>query len=1369
MSGGLNSLKTTASAGRAPLDASINFPEMEERVLEFWSKIDAFKTSLAQSKGKKRYTFYDGPPFATGLPHYGHILAGTIKDIVTRWAHQTGHYVERRFGWDCHGLPVEYEIDKSLGITGPQDIEKMGIKAYNDQCRAIVTRYCSEWERIVKRIGRWIDFENDYKTMYPSFMESVWWVFSQLYHKGLVYRGVKVMPFSTACSTPLSNFEAGQNYKMVDDPAIVVSFPLDNEPDVALLAWTTTPWTLPSNLALCVHPEMKYVRVRDAKTGSVYIMMEARLCALYKPEDTGAYELLEQFPGSQLEGKTYKPLLPYFQHLKAERGAFRVLCDTYVTDDSGTGIVHQAPYHGEDDYRVCLKYGIIARDSKLVCPVDASGKFTDEVPDFQGQHVKEADKNICDLLKKNGRLVNHSSIGHNYPFCWRSDTPLIYKAVPSWFVRVPKYVQEKRFANWLAGARDWAISRNRYWGTPMPLWVSEDGEEVVCVGSIDQLAELSGVRVTDLHRESVDNIEIPSKLGKGPLRRIPEVFDCWFESGSMPYAQSHYPFERAKDFEDAFPADFIAEGIDQTRGWFYTLLVISTALFGKPPFRNLIVNGIVLASDGQKMSKRKKNYPDPMKVVESHGADALRLYLINSPVVRAENLRFNESGVKDVVKDVFLPLYNSLRFFDQCAGSRADFKQPGSVAGAGGGGHPDSDNVMDKWILSYSQSVVRYVREEMAAYRLYTVLPRLVSFVDNLTNWYIRMNRKRLRDAEPATLNSLFYVLFELSCLLAPFVPFTAEFFYQRLITFLDKQPDEEAASVHFLALPCADESAIDDEIEFCVSHMQSVISSGRIVRDRNTLPIKYPLSRVIVVHNDDRVLQAVQSMESYVLEELNVRQLLVTKDKEAYKVSLRAEPNHKLLGAKFRGAYKQIQENLRALPAAALEEFQRTGRLELPGGHVIEAAEMSVSLRADSGDSGGSGGGSSLDCHVDQSLNLLVLLDITPDASMQREGLAREVVNRVQKLRKRAGLQPSDPIKIFYRADGDGDLSGVVREYAEFIYDTVRQPLVSLEEAGQVNLQQAMAHEQCKIKDSGSLDLWVFSTASGDNSAQQQQKQSGKIPLSSAGSKDEVRLRFGQEERVLKLRNPADGSLISMNRLLKEVEVLFNLIESGQEVRLYRDAELKTLLNAHTCDSTEELGQKTVYPNLNWRRERRFRSLSRPSALGDPQAGLPVLVSGGRVLVFQQLSQQQQQLEKPPGFSEREAPAKHPESTDGASLINKRGWEVALGPVRQLPMNIFIMWMAGNSLSIFPIMMVVMMFLSPVRALFSIKSTFAMIEGEQAALQKLAYLLGNVAALALALYKCNSMGLLPTFESDWLSFVEVPKRQELSGGGMLL
>ncbi|PAA79678.1 hypothetical protein BOX15_Mlig002153g8, partial [Macrostomum lignano] len=1198
MSGGLNSLKTTASAGRAPLDASINFPEMEERVLEFWSKIDAFKTSLAQSKGKKRYTFYDGPPFATGLPHYGHILAGTIKDIVTRWAHQTGHYVERRFGWDCHGLPVEYEIDKSLGITGPQDIEKMGIKAYNDQCRAIVTRYCSEWERIVKRIGRWIDFENDYKTMYPSFMESVWWVFSQLYHKGLVYRGVKVMPFSTACSTPLSNFEAGQNYKMVDDPAIVVSFPLDNEPGVALLAWTTTPWTLPSNLALCVHPEMKYVRVRDAKTGSVYIMMEARLCALYKPEDTGAYELLEQFPGSQLEGKTYKPLLPYFQHLKAERGAFRVLCDTYVTDDSGTGIVHQAPYHGEDDYRVCLKYGIIARDSKLVCPVDASGKFTDEVPDFHGQHVKEADKNICDLLKKNGRLVNHSSIGHNYPFCWRSDTPLIYKAVPSWFVRVedigqqlldnnqksywvPKYVQEKRFANWLAGARDWAISRNRYWGTPMPLWVSEDGEEVVCVGSIDQLAELSGVRVTDLHRESVDNIEIPSKLGKGPLRRIPEVFDCWFESGSMPYAQSHYPFERAKDFEDAFPADFIAEGIDQTRGWFYTLLVISTALFGKPPFRNLIVNGIVLASDGQKMSKRKKNYPDPMKVVESHGADALRLYLINSPVVRAENLRFNESGVKDVVKDVFLPLYNSLRFFDQCAGSRADFKQPGSVAGAGGGGHPDSDNVMDKWILSYSQSVVRYVREEMAAYRLYTVLPRLVSFVDNLTNWYIRMNRKRLRDAEPAALNSLFYVLFELSCLLAPFVPFTAEFFYQRLITFLDKQPDEEAASVHFLALPCADESAIDDEIEFCVSHMQSVISSGRIVRDRNTLPIKYPLSRVIVVHNDDRVLQAVQSMESYILEELNVRQLLVTKDKEAYKVSLRAEPNHKLLGAKFRGAYKQIQENLRALPAAALEEFQRTGRLELPGGHVIEAAEMSVSLRADSDDSGGSGGGSSLDCHVDQSLNLLVLLDITPDASMQREGLAREVVNRVQKLRKRAGLQPSDPIKIFYRADGDGGLSGVVREYAEFIYDTVRQPLVALEEAGQVNLQQAMAHEQCKIKDSGSLDLWVFSTASGDNSAQQQQKQSGKIPSSSAGSKDEVRLRFGQEERVLKLRNPADGSLISMNRLLKEVEVLFNLIESGQEVRLYRDAELKTLLNAHTCDSAEELGQKTVYVSL--------------------------------------------------------------------------------------------------------------------------------------------------------------------------------------------
>ncbi|CAG5132735.1 unnamed protein product, partial [Candidula unifasciata] len=737
---------------------SINFVEEEERVLQLWKDIDAFQTSLKLSKGRPKYTFYDGPPFATGLPHYGHILAGTIKDVVTRWAHQSGYHVERRFGWDCHGLPVEYEIDKSLGITGPEDVQKMGIKAYNDECRKIVQRYSKEWRDIMGRLARWIDFDNDYRTMYPSFMETIWWVFKQLYNKGLVYRGYKVMPFSTACNTPLSNFECGQNFKEVVDPAVIVAFPLEEDPEVSVIAWTTTPWTLPSNLACCVHPDLTYIKVKDNTTSKVYIMMEERLSALFKSEEE--YTILEKFPGKTLEGKHYIPLFDYFKQLGQQMGAFRVLVDTYVTTDTGTGVVHQAPYFGEDDQRVCLANGIITRDMKMVCPVDPSGRFTEEVTDFKGLYVKDADKEIVKNLKARGRLVHQGTVKHSYPFCWRSETPLIYKAVPSWFIRVehavenllnstkqtywvPDFVKERRFGNWLKDARDWAISRNRYWGTPIPLWVSDDGEEVVCVGSVAELEELSGVKVDDLHREFVDPITIPSKTGRGVLHRASEVFDCWFESGSMPFGKAHYPFENRKEFEDSFPADFIAEGIDQTRGWFYTLIVVSTLLFGKPPFKNLVCNGLVLASDGQKMSKRKKNYPDPMSVVNKYGADAIRLYLINSPAVRAENLRFKEEGVRDILKDVFLPWYNAFRFLAQYA--RIWEQETGEKFLVNEKSREVSDNYMDRWILSFTQSLIKFVEKEMAAYCLYTVTPRLVKFVDQLTNWYVRMNRRRLK------------------------------------------------------------------------------------------------------------------------------------------------------------------------------------------------------------------------------------------------------------------------------------------------------------------------------------------------------------------------------------------------------------------------------------------------------------------------------------------------------------------------------------------------------------------------------------------------------------------------------------------------
>ncbi|OQR66460.1 isoleucine--tRNA ligase [Tropilaelaps mercedesae] len=1051
------------------LPEKIDFPGEEQRILELWNRINAFKTCLKLAKGKTRFTFYDGPPFATGLPHYGHLLAGTIKDIIPRFAHQSGFYVERRFGWDCHGLPVEYEIDKLFNIKGPEDVARMGIAAYNDECRKIVMRYSNEWRETVTRLGRWIDFDNDYKTMYPSFMESVWWVFKQLYNKGYVYKGVKVMPYSTACNTPLSNFEAGQNYKEVVDPAIIVSFPLDEDPKVSLIAWTTTPWTLPSNLAICVNPQLTYVKVEMVATGAVYILMECRLSEMFKNADE--YKVLDKFTGETLKGKSYKPLFPYFAHLK-ENGAFRVLCDGYVTEDSGTGVVHQAPYFGEDDYRTCLANGVITKDQEIVCPLESSGRFIDPVTDFKGMYIKDADKDIVASLKKQGRLVQAGTTKHSYPFCWRSDTPLLYRAIPSWFIRVehmnqkllssnaatywvPDFVKEKRFGNWLKDARDWAISRNRYWGTPIPLWISDDGEEMVCVGSIEELERLTGQKVKDLHRETVDKLEIPSQMGKGVLRRIPEVFDCWFESGSMPYAQQHFPFENKKDFETCFPADFIGEGVDQTRGWFYTLTVLSTALFGKAPFKNLICNGLVLAADGQKMSKRKKNYPDPVEVINKYGADALRLYLINSPAVRAENLRFKEEGVRDVLKDVFLPWYNAFRFllqnialFEKNYNTKFQFEDPKGV-----------DNTMDKWILSYSNSLVAFVKREMEAYRLYTVVPRLLRYIDNLTNWYVRMNRKRLKgDGGRAdclqSLQTLFSVLYVLNRLMAAFTPFLTEFMYQRQKPFL---PEEEAMdSIHYVMLPKVDASLIDDTVERRVTRMQTVIELGRVLRDRKTLPLKYPLMEVVVIQREDEYISDLKVMETYILEELNVKKLTPSKDKQAFGVSMKAEPDIKALGLRLRNKSKEVGNGIRALSDADIQNHL-LGKPLVVCGETLQAGDIRVQYSFASQIT------ERYEAHSEG--DVLVLLDVLPDEDMLSEGLAREVINLIQKLRKKAQLVPTDPISVFVSANPDDSMVGkVLRSHADFIKNTLKTPLHLSKFDGTLDLVEQETQE---LKDS--------------------------------------------------------------------------------------------------------------------------------------------------------------------------------------------------------------------------------------------------------------------------------------------------------------
>lgn len=869
----------------------------------------------------------------------------------------TGKSVERRAGWDCHGLPVEYEIDQMLNITHRDQVLEMGIDKYNETCRSIVTRYTEQWESTVTRLGRWIDFENDYKTMDPSFMESVWWVFKQLFDKNLVYQGYKVMPFSTACGTPLSNFEAGLNYKDVNDPAIVVSFPLLEDESVSLLAWTTTPWTLPSNIGLCVHEKFEYVKLLDKASGKTYIIAKSRMAQLYpkmnskkwKPAMADElYEIKETFLGKDLVGKKYKPIFDYFANDENVGEYWRVLSDNYVTDDAGTGIVHQAPAFGEDDYRVCMAHGVIKKGGELPCPVDANGMFTEQVPPVKGLHVKKADDTLIAVIKESGRLVQKDVLHHSYPFCWRSDTPLIYKAVPSWFIKVeeikdkivennkktywvPNAVKEGRFHNWLVDARDWAVSRNRFWGTPIPIWANEDMSEVICIGSIDELAELSGIRVEDLHREVVDKVTIPSKQNPGTvLQRVDEVFDCWFESGSMPYAQKHYPFENKESFEKGFPANFIAEGLDQTRGWFYTLMVLATALFDKPAFQNLIVNGLVQAADGKKMSKRLKNYPDPLLVINTYGADALRMYLINSPVVRAESLKFKEEGVKSVVKEVFLPWYNAFRFFLQ------NVERKEVATGTKFLPNPEAaqttQNPTDIWIVAATQKLIKYVHEEMNAYRLYTVMPALVQFGTQLTNWYVRLNRDRLKGTEgndddvEIGLQVLYDVLLNVTIMMAPFTPYITEFFYQHLRKMQPSYADAangggtsnpvmpgKSDSVHFLALPSYNSALLNEDAVEAMQTLQTIVELGRNIREKRLINLKTPVKNVVVVlrNPSEKLQEAITGpLKPYILSELNAWELtIVPKEDEHEWVTLSLTPDFKVLGKKLGKKMKTVKD----------------------------------------------------------------------------------------------------------------------------------------------------------------------------------------------------------------------------------------------------------------------------------------------------------------------------------------------------------------------------------------------------------------------------------------------------------------------------
>ncbi|KAL8823884.1 MAG: hypothetical protein Q9191_005470 [Dirinaria sp. TL-2023a] len=1050
---------------------SIDFPKEEEAVLERWRDIKAFERQVELSRGRKEYTFYDGPPFATGLPHYGHLLSSTIKDIIPRYWSMKGYYVERRFGWDTHGLPIEYEIDKKLGLSGKDAVMKMGLDNYNAECRAIVMRFSSEWRQTIERLGRWIDFDNDYKTMDPTFMESVWWVFKQLFEMDAVYRGYRVMPYSTALNTPLSNFEAQQNYKDTQDPAVVVAFPLLNDPQTQLLAWTTTPWTLPSNVALCAHPDFEYIKIADEPSGKNYILLEPLLKALYKDPKKAKFKIIGRLKGSDMLGWQYEPLFDYFYADFKDFG-FKVINATYVTADSGTGIVHQSPAFGEEDYKAAFEAGVISDKRLPPNPVDEKGHFTAEVRDFTGQHVKTADRAIIKHLKGTGRVIVDSVITHSYPFCWRSDTPLIYRAVPAWFVKIPDiipqmlgelkktlwvpgFVKDNRFGNWIANSRDWNVSRNRYWGTPMPIWASEDYKEMICVGSVEELKKLSGYEgeISDLHRDKVDKITIPSRQGKGQLRRIEEVFDCWFESGSMPYASSHYPFEHQNEFKASFPGDFIAEGLDQTRGWFYTLTVLGTHLFGTLPFKNCIVNGIVLAEDGKKMSKRLKNYPDPSLVIDKYGADALRLYMINSPVVRAETLRFKESGVKEIVAKVLLPLWNSYRFFqDQVLllkkVENIDFTFDPKAESS-------NENVMDRWILASCQSLLKFTNKEMASYRLYTVVPKLLELIDNTTNWYIRFNRRRLKgefgiDDTQRALNTLFEVLYILTRGLAPFTPFITDNIYQRLLPHIPQSlQGQDPRSVHFLLFPEVREELFDEGIERQVGRMQRVIELGRVSRERRTIGLKQPLKTLIVIHPDKSYLADVRSLEEYITEELNIHSLILSSDEDKYNVQYSVTADWPSLGKKLKKDAQKVKKALPNLTSEDVRQFVETKAMTVDG---IELGEEDLIVKR-----GLKEDETSKDLETNTDNDILTILDTKLYPELAREGMAREIVNRVQQLRKKAKLVPTDDVKMEYKVLSDPEEVGLAEVFAQHgktFEKALRRPLdkhVVTEFAGEV------------------------------------------------------------------------------------------------------------------------------------------------------------------------------------------------------------------------------------------------------------------------------------------------------------------------------
>ncbi|MDF3306113.1 isoleucine--tRNA ligase [Rhodococcus sp. T2V] len=970
-------------------DAGVRFPQIEQRVLAGWDADDTFRASVAQRDDAPEFVFYDGPPFANGLPHYGHLLTGYVKDLIPRFQTMRGNKVERRFGWDCHGLPAELEAEKQLGIKDKSEIDVMGLEKFNEYCKSSVLRYTDEWRDYVTRQARWVDFDNDYKTLDLDFMESVMWAFKELFDKGLIYQGFRVLPYSWYEQTPLSNQETRLDdaYKMRQDPAVTVDMPLRGEGPLDganAVIWTTTPWTLPSNLAVAVHPDIDYVQVAGGD-GKRYVLAKDRL-GHYARELGEAPEVLSEHKGAELVGLSYDPPFDFFA---GHDNAHVVLSADYVTTESGTGIVHMAPAFGEEDYDYCVRNGI-----ELVQPLDPGGKFTAMVPPYEGLLVFDANPVIIKDLKAAGKLLRHETIEHSYPHSWRSGQPLIYMAVPSWFVAVtkfrermvelnqditwvPEHIRDGQFGKWLEGARDWNISRNRYWGSPIPVWVSDDPAypRTDVYGSLDELERDFGVRPTDLHRPMIDDLVRPNPddpTGKSMMRRVPEVLDCWFESGSMPYAQVHYPFENREWFDSHFPGDFIVEYNGQTRGWFYTLHVLATALFDRPAFKTVAAHGIVLGEDGLKMSKSKGNYPDVKEVFERDGSDAMRWFLMSSPILRGGNLVVTEQGIREGVRQALLPLWNAWSFLQLYAPTSGEWRT-------------DSTNVLDRYILAKLAGTRDVITGALETNDIAGACDELRTFCDALTNWYVRRSRSRFWDEDAEAVDTLHTVLEVVTRLAAPLLPLISEVIWRGLTG---------GRSVHLADWPAQGALPADAELVSAMDEVRSVCSTVLGLRKAQNLRVRLPLPEVTVASEDAERLRPYLGL---IADEVNVKKVDLTTDVDVhgrFELVVNARAAGPRLG-------KDVQTVIKAVKAGDWSE-NSDGVVVAAGIELLpeEYTQRLVAAEPESTAALPDGAG-------------LVVLDSAVTEELEAEGWAKDRIRELQDARRAAGLEVSDRITV--------------------------------------------------------------------------------------------------------------------------------------------------------------------------------------------------------------------------------------------------------------------------------------------------------------------------------------------------------------------